>query len=274
MEEAVGAVQAEREADRLVYPVYSRRSGGLSLGVNLFPQRKECPFACPYCEVLPFKPGPAFSSERLRFEFDDFFERRLNTEFPGTPLNDICLSGNGEPSLSPQLCEALELMAETRRRRCPDARLVMISNAAGFQSSQVLDRLEPLAKREGLRVWIKLDAGTDTWYRTINQSSIPYEDLLYAIERWTKACPSVIQTMVCAVGKALPARGEFAAYSARIKAMLDGGALIDEIHLYTLARPPVDPRCQAISEGFLAEAAQLVREGTEGRVPVRSFGSR
>ena len=39
---------------RLIYPVVSRRSGGLSLGVDLFPDRKTCNFDCPYCEIFPF----------------------------------------------------------------------------------------------------------------------------------------------------------------------------------------------------------------------------
>jgi histidinol dehydrogenase len=54
-----------REAGCLVYPVYSRRSRGLSLGINLFPDRKVCSFDCPYCEVFPFETGFRFSPESL-----------------------------------------------------------------------------------------------------------------------------------------------------------------------------------------------------------------
>ena len=38
------------EANRFVYPVLSRRSGGLSIGVNLNPD-KVCNFDCIYCQV-------------------------------------------------------------------------------------------------------------------------------------------------------------------------------------------------------------------------------
>ncbi len=51
----MGERRPDREAGRLVYPVVSRRSGGLSLGVNLFPEAKLCSFDCPYCEVFPVR---------------------------------------------------------------------------------------------------------------------------------------------------------------------------------------------------------------------------
>ena len=38
------------EANRFVYPVLSRRSGGISVGVNLNPD-KICNFDCIYCQV-------------------------------------------------------------------------------------------------------------------------------------------------------------------------------------------------------------------------------
>ena len=41
---------------RFVYPVVSRRSKGLSLGVNLNPD-KVCNFHCPYCQVDRTTPG-------------------------------------------------------------------------------------------------------------------------------------------------------------------------------------------------------------------------
>src|SRR6186713_2666177 len=38
------------ESNRFVYPVISRRSGGVSIGVNLNPD-KVCNFDCIYCQV-------------------------------------------------------------------------------------------------------------------------------------------------------------------------------------------------------------------------------
>jgi hypothetical protein len=44
------------EANVYVYPVISRRAGGLSIGVNLNPD-KVCNFDCPYCQVDRTTPG-------------------------------------------------------------------------------------------------------------------------------------------------------------------------------------------------------------------------
>ena len=38
------------EGSRFVYPVLSRRSGGISVGINLNPD-KVCNFDCVYCQV-------------------------------------------------------------------------------------------------------------------------------------------------------------------------------------------------------------------------------
>jgi histidinol dehydrogenase len=56
----------EREKGIIVYPVYSRRSGGLSVGINLFPDKKQCPFDCPYCEVFRFQLTPSFHFRKWR----------------------------------------------------------------------------------------------------------------------------------------------------------------------------------------------------------------
>ena len=38
------------QTNRFVYPVLSRRAGGISIGVNLSPS-KACNFNCVYCQV-------------------------------------------------------------------------------------------------------------------------------------------------------------------------------------------------------------------------------
>ena len=60
------------EANRFVYPVLSRRSKGLSLGVNLNPD-KVCNFDCIYCQVDRTTTSERASSARTNcFRFDPF----------------------------------------------------------------------------------------------------------------------------------------------------------------------------------------------------------
>ena len=55
------------ETFTFVYPVISRRSGGLSLGVNLNPD-KRCNFDCIYCEVDRREPGRPDRADPARIQ--------------------------------------------------------------------------------------------------------------------------------------------------------------------------------------------------------------
>jgi histidinol dehydrogenase len=257
----------------LVYPVYSRRSGGLSLGINLFPEGKRCNFDCPYCEIFPYAPGPAFSMELLVDKLAGFFKTRREVEFPGTPVLDICLAGRGEPTLSPSFGAALDAARAARDEFCPEAKLVLITNSTGFACQPVMEALERFTRKGPLTVWAKLDAGTELWYRTMNRTPFPLEDILRGLERYAAAHPVTIQTMVCRVNGALPANGEIAAYASRLVALLDAGADIEEIQIYTQARPSPEGITSMAEDWELLDIAQRVRETTDGRVKVRTFGS-
>ena len=57
-------------ANRYVYPVLSRRAGGISIGVNLNLDQS-CNFRCIYCQVDRSQPAEAeFTSDRLAEELD------------------------------------------------------------------------------------------------------------------------------------------------------------------------------------------------------------
>ncbi|MDR2542323.1 MAG: hypothetical protein LBC80_02595, partial [Treponema sp.] len=88
----------QREKGVIVYPVYSRRAAGLSIGINLFPDKKNCLFNCPYCEVFPFNNDAVFSLEQMA---DDLRSVISAVRQQNIPIKDICFSGNGEPTLSP-----------------------------------------------------------------------------------------------------------------------------------------------------------------------------
>ncbi len=257
----------------LVYPVYSRRAGGLSVGINLFPEGKLCSFDCPYCEIFPFPPGAPLTMERLESELASFFTRRRQEEFPGTPVMDICVSGRGEPTLSPYLEQALGAAASARQRWCPEASVVLITNSSGFVSNKVLDALDRFANRSPLSVWAKLDGGTEAWYAVMSRSSIPFKDILLGIERYAMRHPLAIQTMICSVDGRIPDAGQIVAYASRLAALLDRGADLQEVQLYTQARPSPEGITAPVDGTVLYDVAQRVREVTQGRIKVRTFGA-
>src|SRR5687767_5566593 len=98
------------ETNRFVYPVLSRRSGGISVGVNLNPD-KVCNFDCIYCQVDRTTQSETRFVEmaQLLEELEDTLQLAASGQlfeqppFDAAPsvlrrLNDIAFSGDGEPT--------------------------------------------------------------------------------------------------------------------------------------------------------------------------------
>jgi histidinol dehydrogenase len=246
-----------REKGVLVYPVYSRRSGGLSVGLNLFPDQKQCSFDCPYCEVFPFSTNAVFSLEQM--------EADLRAAIAAAPeqnitVQDICFSGNGEPSLSSDFPAALKLADSIRREMVPAAELVLITNGAGLLQPEIFSLLK---ENSSLNIWLKLDAGTSDWYQKINRTAIPFEKLIAKIKEFAASAPVTIQTMLCAVdGKGPPdeeAR-EWETLALELAAIAAAAGGIRKVQIYGKARPaPEDPRTTALPVEYLEERAASLR---------------
>ena len=93
-----------------VYPVVSRRAGGVSVGINLN-QNNACNWACEYCQVPGLVRGKAAPTDLNQLERELNFlldavtqETFLETYVPVElrHLKDIAFSGNGEPTSSDQ----------------------------------------------------------------------------------------------------------------------------------------------------------------------------
>src|SRR5436305_13788551 len=98
------------EENKFVYPVLSRRSGGISIGVNLNPD-KVCNFDCIYCQVdrrseaeTQFvETGQLFAELDAMFGLVTSGEIYRDPRFAAVPpelrrLNDVAFSGDGEPT--------------------------------------------------------------------------------------------------------------------------------------------------------------------------------
>src|SRR5438067_11366824 len=114
--------------NRYVYPVVSRRSRGVSVGLNLNPD-KVCNFDCIYCQVDRTAQSETqfVETRQLLEELEDtlrlvssgaLFE---HPQFQSTPpalrrLNDIAFSGDGEPTTYRNFDEIIGACAELKRR--------------------------------------------------------------------------------------------------------------------------------------------------------------
>ncbi|MDR2718171.1 MAG: radical SAM protein [Treponema sp.] len=258
-----------REKGVLVYPVYSRRSGGLSVGINLFPGQKCCPFECPYCEVFPFAADVVFSCKQME---EDLRAAVAAAREQNVPVKDICFSGNGEPSLSPDFSAALKLADRIRREMVPAAELVLITNGAGLLQPGIFSLLRDAAGSFALNIWLKLDAATPQWYEKINRTAIPFEKLIAAIKEFAESAPVTIQTMLCTVDSKGPTDEEAQAWETLMLELAAAGN-IRKVQMYGKARPaPEDPKTTALPIEYLEKRAESLRQAlVAANIPVEVY---
>jgi histidinol dehydrogenase len=263
----IGAVadHRSREGGAIIYPVYSRRSKGLSVGINLFPDRKICSFDCPYCEVFPFETDIAFNPQTMESALRSAIcEAKENN----IPVKDICFSGNGEPSMSPFFFGAVNAAAAIRSELVPESQLVLITNGTGLLNSDTFQFLKNAAASSmNLTVWLKLDAATQAWFAFLNRSDISFTSLISRFRDFASSqVPFTIQTMICKINGALPPPEENAAWVrlvtelALLSAPAKAQANLKNVQIYGKARPaPEDPLAEAAPLAVLEERAALLR---------------
>src|SRR5215472_3872028 len=175
--------------NRFVYAVVSSRAGGLSIGVNMNPD-KRCNFNCEYCEVDRSQP----SREKV-LDVDvmaDELQRTLHLAQSGqlnsfplyrqTPpallqLRHVALSGDGEPTLCPNFLDAVRAVVHVRALgKFPFFKVVLLTNATGLELRDVQDGLKLLTPQD--EIWAKLDAGTQAYMDHVNHSDCPMEKIL------------------------------------------------------------------------------------------------
>jgi histidinol dehydrogenase len=262
----------EREKGVIIYPVYSRRSGGLSVGVNLFVDKKQCPFDCPYCEVFPFSTNAGFSLTQMENDLRNTITSAIEQK---THIKDICFSGNGEPSLSPFFPDALQLANHILNELIPPAELVLITNGAGLLQPQIFSLLKDAAAGSmALNIWLKLDAGTPQWYEKINRTNISFTDLTEKIKKFVSCAPVTIQTILCAVDGSEPPQEEEKAWEQLALEIATKGN-IRKVQLYGKARPsPEDPKTTPLPREYLEKRADSLRDllaKTGGAPPVEVY---
>lgn len=175
---------------RYVYPVVSRRAGGVSIGINLNPNNA-CNWRCIYCQVPDLKRGgpppvdlPLLDAELDRFlawaTVGDFMRTRVP---PGArQLMDVAFSGNGEPTSAAEFAAAVGLVVGQVAAHGLAGKLVprLITNGSLLERKTV-QRGIALIGQSGGEVWFKLDAASAAGINRINGSRT-------ARPAWRDAC--------------------------------------------------------------------------------------
>ena len=240
------------EQNRFVYPVISRRSGGVSIGVNLNPD-KVCNFDCIYCQVdrtrqseTRFVETDALLTE-LRGVLElvvsgDLFELQRFSETPPSMrrLNDIAFSGDGEPTTFRNFDEIIQACAEVRQDvGATEAKMVLITNASMFHRPHVQNGLEILDRNCG-EIWAKLDAGTEEYFQIIDRTKFTLKHVMGKLVLAAKLRPIVIQSLWMRVDDEPPTINEWEAYSDRLNEIVSAGGEIKLVQIYTVDRQPAE----------------------------------
>jgi wyosine [tRNA(Phe)-imidazoG37] synthetase (radical SAM superfamily) len=266
--------------NKFVYPVLSRRSGGISIGVNLNPD-KVCNFDCIYCQVdrrseaeTRFVETNRLSDELGRM-LDFVSSGRIyeDPKFADVPaslrrLNDIAFSGDGEPTTFRNFDEIMAAAADLKRRRgLSEVKLVLITNATMFHRPAVERGLEILDANNG-EIWAKLETGTEEYYQLVERTKIPFRQVLDNITAAARKRPLVIQSLFMRIRGHAPPATEITAFCDRLNEIVSAGGVIKSVQVYTVARQPAESFVEPLENAELDAIAQTVGNRTSIPAPV------
>lgn len=239
-----------------VYPVVSRRAGGVSVGINLNPNNA-CNWACVYCQVPDLARGTAPDIDLALLETElrsllhhilhgDFMQNRVPEDV--RRLNDIALSGNGEPTSAKVFPQVIDLIGQVMADfdLIGTIKLVLITNGSQADKPRVQDGLKKMAALNG-EIWFKFDSATASGMRATNQTRIAPEKQYERLAVAAKLCPTWLQTCVFAVDGAPPSSDEQAAYLALVTRIRQQPLPVQGVLLYGLARPSMQPQASHLS---------------------------
>ncbi len=246
-----------------IYPVVSRRAGGISVGINLNPNNA-CNWRCIYCQVPELKRGaaPVIDLAKLEKELRAFLHELqygsfMQTQVPleARRVNDIALSGNGEPTSAREFEQVIEVIGRVKNE-CDlpeELKLVLITNGSLIGRPDVQAGLSRMAQING-EVWFKLDSVTREGRQRINNTRMSLKRMEENLRLAASLCPTWLQTCVFQTDGEPPAKVETDAYLSFIEGLLRERVALKGTLLYGLARPSMQqeaPRLTKVSQVWM-----------------------
>ena len=255
---------------RYVYPVVSRRSGGVSVGINLN-TNNACNWRCIYCQVPDLKRGtaPTIDLAVLENELHDFLNELLHGDFMRSRvpeglqrINDIALSGNGEPTSAGKFVQVIALIARVRNEvALPESvKTLLITNGSLLYRNSVQQGLRDMAKING-EVWFKLDRASEAGMQLVNDIHMSISKVRDNLIAAIACCPTWLQTCWFALDGAPPSRQDEDDYLEFVASLLRDGHQPQGVLLYSLARPSLQaeaPRLSALPAEHLQAFADRI----------------
>lgn len=252
-----GAAHLELPHGAYVYAVRSRRSGGVSIGVDLTPTGA-CPLACDYCQVPRRERVTSIDRvelAKLRKELSELFDELLRRD--ERPV-DVCFAGSGEPTWSPNFAAALEVAIDVAAGRVP---VRVMTSGATLEWERVREPLSALVTRGAGEVWVKLDAWDEATIARFwaSRGQARHES---RIARFARTTPVRLQALVAARSDGPDLATTAAGLRDAIGRLLHEGAKIERVYLTTMHRPAgsTDAHVRAYDDDALERVSAVIRE--------------
>ena len=264
----------ERAGFKYIYPVISRRSGGLSIGVNLN-TNNACNWRCIYCQVPNLTRGsaPPVNLEKFRDELHKFINNVLTGDFYDIEkvpeklrkIQDIAISGNGEPTTADEFGQIIKIIESVLDDigLLNEIKCVLITNGSLVNRDYVKEGLERLGGING-EVWFKIDSATSEGIEVINQVSGTELSAINRLNISANCCPTYIQTCVFSFDGKSPSNKEKTAYVNLLKEVKTRNIPIKGVLLYGVERPSLLPeaadKIKKLPESWLTDFAEQIKQ--------------
>jgi wyosine [tRNA(Phe)-imidazoG37] synthetase (radical SAM superfamily) len=242
--------------DEVIYgPVNSRRLNR-SLGINVLPfGEKLCNFNCVYCQYGKTK--EYFEGDKS-YDFPSLSEIESNFAHyiagigePREYIDYLTLSGNGEPTLHPELPQIIRTLTTIRDEMVPRVSTAILTNGSTLNIDEIRNAIKLLDAPI-----VKLDCGTEEMFNELNRpaKNIEFDDILKGLEKFKNA---IIQTLFITSEEGVDnSTPEEVDKWLKLLKQFD----VREVQLYTLDRSPAEKWAKPVSRDKLEEIAKRVEK--------------
>ena len=210
---------------KYIYPVLSRRAGGLSLGINLN-TNNACNWQCIYCEIPNLTRGKPESidtkllKEELFFWLHEITQNNFlgNHAPPDTLLKDIAFSGNGEPTAAKEFEEVINIVITAINEfKLNNLITIRLITNGSYMSDRSVQNAWSLINQTPKEVWFKIDSVDNDDIKMINQINPSLNVTKKNIESCLDVSPTIIQTCVIKINGELPSKKSIDQYMSFLK---------------------------------------------------------
>jgi len=221
----------------VVYGPFPSRRRGLSIGLNLFPCVKVCSFNCVYCfrgptqvKIPSPEPGLGVDGETLRRSLEAALRALSSTN---ARIQAVDFSGNGEPTLHPDLGNLIAVVRSVIKSYGLDASVGIFTNSSTLMLDKVVEAVAGLDHVEA-----KLDTVVDWKFKAINRPhrAVSLRSVVEGLKKFRKRFSGTlaVQVMLLRYGRVVNYTERDAQLMAQTLAEVDPGV----VHVYTVYRKP------------------------------------